>query len=361
LLIRRWLNQRTPNNLVGLDIQPDSIKLLEINTLESPHKIENFAITPLPSGAIVKDEIKDATAISNALHDLFKQYNIKAKYVAIAIPRSAAIIKNITIDSRLTASEIESRAWIEANRYFPDLVGDIHLDFNITGPSAQDSTQLDMVLVACRKEQIKPYLEIIHQSGLITKIVDVNCYALERAMSLIPNTNTEDNLALLNLNFTLSSLIVVQQNQLVYAHDHSYDGLRLTNQIKKINTEATAPTADAEATVATTNPETPVTDVAIQTRYTDVFKENLTSHLRHTMHFFYSSRPNVNIQKLVIAGDCAAIPGLVEFIHQETNIDTELADPFVNMNLAQQINTADLHRSAPGLMLSCGLALSKIR
>lgn len=350
MFIRRWLNQRKPKNLVGLDIQPDTLKILEINTLESPPKIENFAISSLPEGAIVKDEIKDPAMISSALRDMFKQCGIKTKNIALAIPRSAAIIKNVTIDSRLTPSEVESRAWIEANRYFPDLVGDIHLDFSITGPSPQDSTQLEMVLVACRKDQIRPYLEIIRQSGLMAKIVDVNCYALERAIALIPNGNPNDNVALLNLNFTLSSLIVIQQKQLVYAHDHTYDGLRLTNQIKKITAEETAPAS--EGAPAESPPGL---------RYTEVFKENLTSHLRHTMHFFYSSRPNVNITKLIIAGDCATLPGLVDFIHQETNIETVLADPFTNMVLTPQISAEELHRCAPMLMLSCGLALSKFR
>lgn len=340
MFLRRWLTQRTPNTLVGLDIQPETIKLLEINAHDGINRIENFGITMLPAGAIVKDEIKNADVIANSLKELFRQFNVKTKSVALAIPRSAAIIKNITVDSRLTPSEIESRAWIEANRYFPDLVGDINLDFSITGPNAQDATQLDMVLVACRKEHIKPYLEIIRQSGLTVKIVDVNCYALERAMALINKGDTADNLALLNLNFTLSSLVVVQQNQLIYAHDHTYDGIRLTSQINKIETP-------------------PSSGPGIDPKYEAVLKESLTAHLRHTMHFFYSSRPNVSIQKLIVSGDCATLPYLLEFIKQETNIETELADPFTNMKLDPNINTDELHKSAPGLMLSCGLALSK--
>jgi type IV pilus assembly protein PilM len=356
LFLRRWLNQRTPNTLVGLDIQPETIKLLEINAQNGIQKIENFAITSIPAGAIVKDEIKEPAIIANSLKDLLRQYNIKTKSVALAIPRSAAIIKNITVDSRLTPAEIESRAWVEANRLFPDLVGDINLDFSIIGPSAQDSSQLDMVLVACRKEQIKPYFEIIRQSGLTVKIVDVNCYALERAMSLITNGDSTDSMALLNLNFTLSSLVVVQQNQLIYAHDHTYDGVRLTTQIKKMLTppvnHATADPSAPSVPAAAINLDNP--------EYLTILKENLTAHLRHTMHFFYSSRPNVNIHKLIIAGDCATIPYLMEFIKQETNIETELADPFVNMQFDNNIKIDELHKSAPMLMLSCGLALSKI-
>jgi type IV pilus assembly protein PilM len=340
LFLRRWLKQRTPTNLAGLDIEAESIKLLEINSTDSSNRIENFAIQPLPVGAIVKDEIKNPAAVITALKELSKQSSIKTKNIALAIPRSAAIIKTITIDKRLTPGEIESRAWIEANRHFPDLVGDIYLDFSITGASAEDPTQLELVLVACRKELINPYVEVLRQSGFVPKIIDINCYALERSMSLIskraPALNTW---GLLNLNFSLSSFIIIQKNQLLYAHDHSYDGQRLSTQTKKFLTEEKLAEADP--------------------RYFDVLKENLSSHLRHTMHFFYSSRPNINIQRIVISGDCATIPGLAKFIQQEVNIETELANPFIEMSFASTVNKEDLQRYTPALMLSCGLALSQ--
>ena len=370
LFLRRWL-EKTPTNLVGLDIQPETIKLLEIITHGNENIIQNYGLTSVPAGAIVKDEIKDIAAVGNTLKEFFRQYNIKSKNVALAIPRSAAIIKTISVDSRLTPKEIESRAWIEANRYFPDLVGDIHLDFSITGPSPTDTTQLEMVLVACRKEQIKPYLDAINYSGLTAKIVDVNCYALERAMAYLNKKDSSESIALLNLNYTLSSLIVIQNNQLIYAHDHSYDGIRLTNQFKKISSgdisvpketvSSMNPEAETETTTQAATPATTVESPASQElEYKRIFRENLSSHLRHSMHFLYSSRPNVTIQKLILAGDCSIIPQLVEFIKEETNIETELANPFTNMKLSSQVNADELRRDAPVLMLSYGLALSKL-
>ena len=236
MFLRRWLQQRNSHNLVGLDIDSDVIKLLKINSLVTPPVIENFAVQTLPVGAILKNEIKDENAVVQALNKLFAGADVTKDYVALAIPRSLALIKNVTIDARLNEEEIESRAWVEANRNFPDLIGDIHLDFSIIGSNAQDPKQLDMVLVACRKEQIKPYLEVLKQSDLTPKVLDVNCYALERALSAMlsaPNENP-GAIALLNLNFTLSSLIVTQNNHLIYAHDHSYDGHRLLTQVRKL-------------------------------------------------------------------------------------------------------------------------------
>ncbi len=231
-LIASFSPQWNSKPLVAVDIGPESLRLLQLTSINSSYQVEHFHIAPISSGLIVKDEIKDFTGLGKIIAEACQAAKISSKDVAIAIPRAIGIIKNVTVDSRLSPNEIESRAWIEANRNFPDLVGDIFLDFVITGPASQDPSQLDLLLVACRKEQIKPYLEVVRQAGLNPKIVDVNCYALERALMLLEQSNSE-TVALLNLNINLSSFIVVHQQNLIHAHDQSYDGTRLMNQIKQ--------------------------------------------------------------------------------------------------------------------------------
>ncbi|MES2217508.1 MAG: type IV pilus assembly protein PilM [Pseudomonadota bacterium] len=354
MLLRRWLQQRNPHNLVGLDIDSDVIKLLKINASETPPIVECVAIQSLPEGAILKNEIKNEAAVVTALKTLFRNTGLTKDYVALAIPRSLALIKLVTVDKRLNEEEIESRAWVEANRNFPDLVGDIHLDFSIVGPNAQDDSQLDMVLVACRKEQIKPFLDVLHESNLTPKVLDVNCYALERALAVImPQTEPSTSaIALLNLNFTLSSLIVTQNKQLIYAHDHSYDGHRLITQVRNFLKEEGKNMSDP---IEKTLPE------GDHQAYNDILKENLTSHLRHTMHFFYSSRPNINIQKLILAGDCITVPNIAQYIQEETHVETVLADPFANMVIASDVDKDILKKYAATLTLCCGLALSNLK
>jgi type IV pilus assembly protein PilM len=351
-LISRWWNGRKITNLIGLDIGSDSLKLLKINTAITPHVIEMIAVTPLPAGALVKEEIKDASAIGNVLRELLKQQGVLIKQVALAIPRSAVIIKNTTIDNRLSSTEIDSRAWIEANRHFPDLVGEIYLDYHIVGPSQQDPAQLDFVLVACRKEQIKPYLDVMRYAGVVPKVVDVNCYALERALNLLkPQLPAVETSALLNLDFSLSTLIVTQGPNLLYAHDHSYDGRRLTIQVRDYLGSKDNMIIDAPEKKGT------IEDIM----YVEILKESLSAHLRHSMHFFYSSRPNIAIQQMVISGDLAIIPDVALFVQKETGIDAIVASPFAGMNVAPGVDENELRRYGPTLMLSCGLALSALK
>lgn len=329
-------NETSSKGLISVEINLNYIKILQIKNHAVAPEVRFFSITPIPEGSIVKDEVKNASPIINILKETYARFPFATHNVALAIPRSAAIIKNITVDKRLDEDEIESRVWIEANRFFPNLIGDIYLDFVVTGPSAQDASQLEVILVACRKEQINPYLELIRQSGLTPKIVDVNSYALERAFALVIKQSSSPSVALLNITFSLITLIVIHEGQLVYAHELTYDGRNLVPR-------------DIEALEASQN-----------TQY-DALKANLSLHLRHSMQFFYSSRPNIRINELYLSGDCAvAIPDLTSFIRDETGKETILADPFKNMSFAQMVDQVRLHRYAPALMLCCGLALSRI-
>lgn len=335
-------------DMVGLDIDPARIKLLKINSSVTPYEVESYASAPLPAGVIVKDEIKDAAAIGNVVRDTLKQAGITAKFAAVAIPRTLAIIKNITIDKRLNADEIEQRAWIEANRQFPDLIGNIYLDFTIVGPSLQVPDQLELLLVACRKEHIKPYFDILQTSGLQPRIVDVDCYALERAMTLALTKEINlDTCALLNINVSQSSLIVVHKKQLIHAHDQSYDGQRLIKQVEEFVKKKHAEPGMENASIAIDDPA-----------YNTLLQENFISHLRQIVHFFYSSKPNINIEKIILSGDCMVIPDFASFIQKETGIPAVLAQPFQEMSIGSHLNANELQHSAPSLVLCSGLALS---
>jgi type IV pilus assembly protein PilM len=340
-LLSKWWKHRVAEGLIGLDIGSESIKLLELNTTNTPYQVENFVIANLPSGAVVAGEIKDYAAISATLKDLFKRNNFKSKSIALAIPRSSVIIKNINIDSRLNPAEIESRAWIEANHHFPDLVGEIYLDFSIN-PLPQDKTQFELTLVACRKEQINPYLDVLRDSGLVATVIDVNSNALERALTLLLAKKPElTTVALLNLDNHLSTFVVTHEQKLIHAHDHSYDGQRLRTQAQDYLKTVAGQTAS-------------LSDQA----YYEILKNTLSAHLRHTMHFFYSSRPNINIEKLILAGDCAVTPEIATFIQQETGVETTLGDVFAEMQFAIPLKQEEAKTIAPAMMLCCGLALS---
>ncbi|WP_172622865.1 type IV pilus biogenesis protein PilM [Aquicella siphonis] len=338
------------NNILGLVINPQYIKLLKIKSANEPQEVEYFKMISIPEGLVVHTEIKNSTALAEILRNVISESGLDTKDIALTIPRSSAIVKHITVDKRLHADEVESRVWVEANRLFPNLINDIYLDFAVIGPSSEDSSQNEVLIVACRKEQLKPYLEVMRMAGLTVKVVDINYYAFERAMSIVvkqvPKLKT---IAMLNISYRLIDLLVMHEGKLIYTHEVGYDGLNL---VKLARTEADFINPDRV-------PEGESIPEIEQGSY-EILKNVLGSHLKHAMQFFYSSKPNVRIDRIILAGDCASeIPGLPEYVYKEVGKTVTLADPFKNMRVGNNVDKNKLMHYAPSLMLCCGLALSR--
>lgn len=345
-----WRSKTIRNAVVGITLNSSYIKILKINYLVTPCQVEHFAILPTPVGAVVNDEVKDPKTIAILLRKLFKDAGIKTKNVALCISRSSVIVKNITVDSRLTADEVESRVWIEANRLFPNLIGDIYLDFAVVGPSSADSTQSEVTIIACRKEHMNPLIETVTQAGLTPRNIDINSYALMRAFSLIAiRTPETKNFALINITFSLIDLIVISEGKLVYTHERSYNGSDILEELEELR--------------ARKMDESP-NDVDVLSKPSviiDILKSKLSLHIRHVMQFFYTSRPNVRVEELFLSGDCAAtIPEFADFIFQEVGKKIIMANPFERMKINDQIDQKQLNQFAPAFMLCSGLALTKM-
>jgi type IV pilus assembly protein PilM len=92
--------------------------------------------------------------------------------------------------------------------------------------------------------------------------------------------------------------------------------------------------------------------------YQSILHNNLLAHLRHTMQFFFTSRPNIRIQKLILSGDFATIPSICAFIQKEIGIETAVADLSSHLTFSPKLNPALFNAHAPSLVLACGLALT---
>ncbi len=329
--------RKARRELIGIVISPQYLKLLKLKRNHQTINVEYFSIHELPAGAMTDLEIKKKEVIAQCLKEMMGKLDMQASDVVLGIPRSSTIVKNISVDHRLNMDEIESRVWMEANRLFPNLIGEIYLDFVVTGATPNDAAKQDVMIVACRKEQLEPYLEILHAADLSPRIVDVNYYAYERALSTTSKYLVQGKtFAFLSVNFGMLTLLGMQDDKLIYANELTYDGHALLKLRREHGNEDNADN-------------------------TEVFKQILGLHLKHALQFFYSSRPNVRVDIIILGGDVAAtVPGLSDYISKEVCKEVVLANPFVDMKLAANIDKASIEHYAPALMLCCGLALTRL-
>jgi type IV pilus assembly protein PilM len=81
--------------------------------------------------------------------------------------------------------------------------------------------------------------------------------------------------------------------------------------------------------------------------------------IARALHFFFSSTPYNQVNRIVLAGGCAAIPGADAAITRRTQVPTVIANPFIAMDVSPRIKVKSLTQDAPSLMVACGLALRR--
>ena len=82
----------------------------------------------------------------------------------------------------------------------------------------------------------------------------------------------------------------------------------------------------------------------------------MTQQVNRSLQFYYSSSQVGRVDRLVLAGGCAAIEGVGDLIADRAGVEVSVANPFAGMAVSSKVNRDALQNDAPSLMIACGLA-----
>ena len=148
------LFKRTRPPLVGLDISSSAVKLLELSKSGSRYRVESYAVEPLPPNSVVEKNITDVEAVGEAIRRAVKRSGTRTRHAAVAIAGSSVISKIIPMPAGMSDDDMESQIEFEADQYVPYPLEEVNLDFEVLGPSEKNPDTVDVLLAACRSENV---------------------------------------------------------------------------------------------------------------------------------------------------------------------------------------------------------------
>lgn len=182
------LIKKKANTLLGIDISSTSVKLLELSRSGGRYKVEAYAVEPLPPNAVVEKNIVELEGVGQALSRVLVKAKTNLKSAVVAVAGSAVITKTIEMETGLSEDELENQLKIEADQYIPYPLEEVAIDFEVQGLSARNPERVDVLLAACRKENVEVREAALALAGLTAKVVDVEAYALERSYALLSSS-----------------------------------------------------------------------------------------------------------------------------------------------------------------------------
>ncbi|MFL5299354.1 MAG: type IV pilus biogenesis protein PilM, partial [Anaeromyxobacteraceae bacterium] len=193
---------------VGLDIGSSSVKLVQLREKKGGYALQCFATSKLPPETIVDGALMNSAAVVQAIQDLLSEGKVKTKEVAIGVRGHSVIIKKIALP-RMSQEELDDSIQWEAEQYIPFDVKDVHIDTQILTPEGDAAGQMDVLLVAAKKDMINDYTSVCAEAGLKATVVDVDAFAVQNAFEANYGVGPDETVVLINVGAAVSNINIL--------------------------------------------------------------------------------------------------------------------------------------------------------
>ena len=250
-------------------------------------------------------------------YDLFKRElekrnrnSLKIKSAIIAVPYSQVMTKNIRVDPSLNDEEILNYLKANIQNYLKLDFHQISMDFHVLD-SAEKNLQKKIRIVVANKTSVSKKIDLLNESKIKIKAVNVELFALERVVALNKEYVTEKLLCIIHIGNTYLLIIGFKDSKTVYAKEeniNSFDVKKIANQIY------------------------------------DEFK-------------IFSALFNNLSDQIILSGQIPNTKEIVRIVREKTKIKASILNPFSNVTLKKNIDKNHLFNIAHTMTISCGLAL----
>jgi type IV pilus assembly protein PilM len=343
--------------LVGVDIGSSAIKAVELKPggkAGNEYQLVNLGLEPLPPEAIVDGAIMDSGAVIDAIQRLFTAQKIKTNDVATSVSGNAVIVKKISLPQMSPEELAESIHW-EAEQYIPFDIQDVSLDYEVVEGGGSGGN-MDVLLVAVKKDKIGDYTSAISQAGKNPQVVDVDVFALQNCYEVNYGIDAGRIIALLNVGASIMNINIIKGGTSIFNRDIAVGGNQYTDAIQK-DLNLSFDQAEAlkkGARVEGANPDNlqPILQAV---------SENIALEIQKTFDFFKATSSEDRIDRIFLSGGTAKVKGLQELLAERFDAGVELLNPFnaVTYN-PREFDPDFISDIGPQAAIAVGLAARKV-
>src|SRR6516164_3834356 len=199
-----WLlGGKKSKQLVGLDIGSSSIKAVELKSTKAGFELVSYGMESLAQDTVVDG----ATSVSG----------------------HSVIVKRVPLPL-MTEEELYDRIPSEASQHIPFDIADVNLSYQLL--EAMDA-QMDVLLVAVKKDKILNHTNVLAQAGKTPVVVDIDAFGLQNCFEVNYEPDAGQTVALLNIGASVMNINIVRGGIPLFTRDVSVGGNQYTDALQK--------------------------------------------------------------------------------------------------------------------------------
>ena len=345
--------------MVGLDIGSSTVKAVE---LSSKGKGKGFGlahvgVARLAPEAIVQGAFLNSSAIVDAIREAIDTAKIKSKAAAAAVCGHSVIVKKVSLPA-MTREELDEQIRWEAEQYIPFDVNEVNLDFQILETSDGEG-QMDVLLVAAKKDLIDDYVQVISEAGLTPAVIDVAAFAVENAFEANYEVRPDEVVALVNIGAQVVNINILMDGTPVFTRDITTAGNHYTEEIQKTLSISFEEAERIKLGGKKSEDSQEVVPQEVE-KAMQAVTETVIGEISRSLDFFSATSADSRIARVMLSGGGANVAGFQMAFQERTGLDVEIFNPLARMVPNSKFDPDYLDELAPALGVSVGLALRQV-
>jgi len=349
-----------------VDIGSNSIKIVRAEPTKQGPRVSQVAICPTPPNSIKEGVVSNVSEVASAIQFGMRSAGIKASGAVAAIAGPGVIVRHVKVP-KMTEATLRKSIRFEAAKFISSPIVDSVVEFDILGDADEDG-QMNIVLVTAPGMMVETRLSALEQAGLEPLAVDVEAFALLRALrdpgcAEIP---MEGTVAVLDMGASHTEINLINKGDLALTRTIPIAGVGLSNAIKnaKACTDIEAEELKHSVNLGSLMEPAQESEDDSLVRAVQPLVDELLREIRRSINYYQSQLPegtDTAIDALILSGGTARLQGLGAYTKSRLNVPVAIGSP----NLAElfDFSSSPSGLSAddiPLLMVGFGLALKEL-
>ncbi len=238
---------------------------------------------------------------------------------------------------------------LEAGSAIPEHLDNVTLDYQVVGYTERE--ELEVLLVAVKKDIVNSYTSVIRDAGLTPHIVDVDYFALENMFELNYDVEEAQVVGLVNIGARYCSINILRGGRSSFTGDIPVGGAEFSDVLIR-NLGVTADEAELLKTggVARDISREQV-DAALMPA-----AQLLVEEIHRALSFYWRADAEEPLSAVYLSGGTARTEGLARMLSDRLETPVEVVNPLSRVTLARSVDSDFVRENASSLAVTVGLA-----
>jgi type IV pilus assembly protein PilM len=348
--------------LVGLKLGASQIAAAQVVNKGGP-KIVRMARMPLERGVVVGGELREPEQLASVLKTFFRKNKLPRNCVRLGISNNRIGVRTFEISGITDPKQLANAVRFRAQEALPIPLDEAVLDYRILEDRlGEDGDRVCRVLlVVAHKELVERYVSACRKAGLKLVGIDLEAFALLRALSDPTQTPGEDAAVVcVSIGHDRSTLAVSDGRLCEFTRVLAWGGSALDAAVARvldITPSAAVPIKHAlslgeEGEAA-----------GLDARHADEARRAMVGELQSfarelvaSLRFYQEQPKSLGIVEIMITGGAAACGGLAPELERLIGIPVRVADPLARVKAPRTLEGSDA-ASIASMAVAVGLGI----